>query len=333
MPGHFVFGIRERARTRCLDERVDAAFHKAAVAADAGHEHGRIAREARHVDAVGRAEIAEAVGDQVAFVAFYGPDDVGAVAEHDVGAQVDAVVGEDTQVAAVFAQIGLGAVRQVRVLRALGPAVEVDHEDVALRAERGHDPRHRRSIGMLERVGVLPEGADAVADAILLHDDALAVGQAAVGDALLLEDFTGAFAPVRAEVVGVVVGQVEVVEAGFGEQVREAFRGAERVGVGLAHVLGAFAAVADHAFEVAGREVGGQEERLHVGEDIRATVLRQADGGVVGAHHDVAAHGDGQQRVGGIGRHGGLSHGAQGGQGEQQGEQGAFHRADFLGGR
>ena len=129
----------------------------------------------------------------------------------------------------------------------------------------------------------------------------------------------------RPEVVGVVVGQVQVVETGFLEQVRITFRHTEGIVVGLSGVLGAFPAFTDHALQVAGRQVGIEEELFYVGENVRAVVLRQADGGIGGTHHDVAAHGDRQQRVGFLGRCSDTE------EGKQQGQQGLSHHLVFFG--
>ena len=178
---------------------------------------------------------------------------------------------------------------------------------------------------MFQRVGIVSEGADAVSDAVLLDDDAFAVGQPAVADALLVKDFLRPGQAETAEVVGVVVSQVEVVEARLLEQRGVAFRHPEGIVVGLFGVFRAGAAFADHPFQVAGRQVRIEEKLFYVGEDVPSFVLRQADGGVGRPHHDVAAHGDGQQgiRCLGHGRDGGAA------QQHQQGQERASHLRFF----
>ena len=143
----------------------------------------------------------------------------------------------------------------------------------------------------------MAERADAVTYAVPFDDGTLAVGQAAVADALFLKEFAGSVHTEAAEIVGVVVGQVEVVEARICQQVGIPFGHTESVVVGVGGVLGADATFADDAFKVAGRQVGVQEQLLDIGKDIPALIFREPDGGIGGAHHDVAAKGERQQRV------------------------------------
>ena len=105
---------------------------------------------------------------------------MGTVSEDHVGAQVDAVVGEGAQIAAVLAQIGLGAVGQVGVFRAFGTAMESHHQNVTLRPEGCYDAGDGGRVGVFERIGVVAERADAVTYTVPFDDGTLAVGQAAV---------------------------------------------------------------------------------------------------------------------------------------------------------
>ena len=110
MLGYFVGSIQFRAGARSLDEGVDAPFDELAVARDTGHQHRSITRDARHVYSEGRTEIAEAISNQVTLVTLESAGDVRAVAKDQIGSQVDAVVREDAQIAAVLTQIGFRAV-------------------------------------------------------------------------------------------------------------------------------------------------------------------------------------------------------------------------------
>ena len=75
-------------------------------------------------------EVAEAVGDQPAAVPLEPAEDMRAVADDEVGAGVDDRVGERAQIAAVLAQVRLGAVRDVAAVVALGARMHRHDDDV-----------------------------------------------------------------------------------------------------------------------------------------------------------------------------------------------------------
>ena len=81
-------------------------------------------------------EGAEAVGDQPSAIPLEPAEDVRAVADHEIRAGLDDRMGERPEVAAVLAQVGLGAVRDVAAL-SLGARVH-RHDDVRPAVGQAH---------------------------------------------------------------------------------------------------------------------------------------------------------------------------------------------------
>ena len=97
LAGHVVGLVVAGPDALLLDEGVDFALEKTALAAELHLDDGGVAGDAGEAHAVGGAEVAEAVGDEMALVDLDGADDVWAVAIDHVGAVVDAVVCELAQ--------------------------------------------------------------------------------------------------------------------------------------------------------------------------------------------------------------------------------------------
>ncbi len=92
-----------------------------------------------------------------------------------------------------------------------------------------------------------------------------------------------------AEVAGVVVGQAQHVEAGCPVvQGVTGGRTKQVAGSRVAALLRRFAAVDEHALQVAEGHVSRRQERRHVGEKADAVVVRQMVSRVVGTDHHVA---------------------------------------------
>lgn len=92
--GDAVSVVATRSNAFLLNERMDLATQETAAAVGLYLDDGGIAGDALEVHAVGRAEVAEAVGNEASLVDLGGADDVGTVAVDDVGTVVDAEVGQ-----------------------------------------------------------------------------------------------------------------------------------------------------------------------------------------------------------------------------------------------
>ena len=196
-----------------LYEGVYLAVHKLAFVVQSHGDDGRIAADAGDADACGGAEVAEAVGDEVAFIDLHGAADMRAVSIDEVGTVVDAEVREGAQVAAVFAEELLGALGQVYLILAFGTAVEGDDEDVAGVAQVAQDGAHLGSVLMAVGVAVVAEGTKAISDVAALDEGRAAeFFHAGIADADGIEDRHGFLDPFGAEVLAVVVGKSQIDE-------------------------------------------------------------------------------------------------------------------------
>ena len=289
--GHAAALVGAGTGATLLDERVDLSFEETTLAVDLDFGDGCIARNARQTDVIGGAEIAEAVGNEAALVDLHTTDDVRAVAIDDIGTVVYAEVCQLTQRTAVLAEERLCALRQMALRAPFGTAVEGDDDQVAAHHQVVDDASHDRQVGMLQRVAVVPEGAQPYLQTLALDDGTLhATGNAREEDALLAQHPLGGLDAHAAKVVGVVVGHAEIVVASLFQQVTVAGGRAEGVGV-RAGALGARTAVAEGALQVAEGQVGTCQHMLDILEDVGTVVGRQHTRGERGAHHDVARHG------------------------------------------
>ena len=278
--GGAVLPVETRPDGWLLNEGVDLALQETPFAIDFHLEEGCIAGDALQADALGRAEIAEAIGDELVVVELDATRHVGTVAVDDVGAEVDAPVGKLAERPAVLAQEQFLALRQVGGFGSFGSSVEAHHEDVYLRAQLAEDAHDVGGVGVSDGVGVVAEGAEAYFDApritILgnLHDGVfLPSGNACAADAQGVELLLGGDDALEAEVVGVIVGHAQEVEAGFLQQV--GIRGGCAEGVAdVRHLLLGLSAVAEGSLEVAGGDVGTLENVLRVAEEVLAVVGR-----------------------------------------------------------
>ena len=311
-----ILRVDARPRRTQLDRRDDAAFDEFPVAVQRYGQDRCNALDACDADAVVRGEIAEAVRDQAIPVALHCAHDVRAVADDEIGARVDHASCEPDDVAARLAVVLLLGEWHVRRTGALGPAVERDDDDVEGVVERG-DPRERPVV-VEQHVGVLRHGV------VEEHDGHVAVRYrrpaalaAGAQDASGAQRFCARIASFFAEVACVVVREAQHVESCVAIVLRVARRRSEQVaGVGIAALLGGFAAVDEHALEIAERDIGGRQYRRNAGKEARAVVVGQVIAGVVRADHHVAdgrdadAHlrpVDGRRRGGSIGRGSGFS--------------------------
>ena len=292
--GHGVSLVKAWPYPLCLDEGVYLAATEGAISVDGDFHYGRVAGDAGEVHAVGGAEIAEAVGDEAAFIDFHSADYVGTVAIDYVGTIVNAEVGEVAQVTAVFAKECLLSVGQAVVGFALGTTMERDDDYVGLLTQVGDNSFHQIEVGVLERVGVVAKGADAVFHSVNLNQCALLVaGNTAEGYALFCQHALGGGYAFVAKVAGMIVGHAKKIVASILEQWRKMGGHAEGVAVG-AVALGALSTVADGAFQVAYGDGGLTGDCFGVTEDVASVVGRQLHGREGGAHHDVSGHCDGE---------------------------------------
>ncbi len=191
---------------------------------------------------------------------------------------------EAPQVAAVLAEEELGALRHVGLVAALGAAVEGHDDD--LRLPRGlldALPRRRdveQGIGPV--VGGEAQHGHALA-AHLLHGHRPRSARVADADARQRRD--GLALGRRAEVVGVVVGQVHHGEPGLLDVARVRGRGAEGEAVRAAGAALRGAAGGEGALQVPEHDVADQEV-VDLVEERRTAVGRQAVGQA--AHDRVA---------------------------------------------
>ena len=197
-----------------LFEGMDATVDKYAVAVEADGDNRGIATDARDVDTRGCAEVPEAVGDEVPLVDFYGAADMRAVSIDEVGAVVDTEVRERAQRATVLLKKNLCALRQMGLVASFGAAVERDNEDVAGVAQRADDGKRLGGVLMTIGVTVVTESTESIDDAVALYESCLAeLLDAGIAYADTVKERLGFFHPFGAEVVAVVVGQTEEIEA------------------------------------------------------------------------------------------------------------------------
>ena len=275
-----------------LDEGVDATLEETTLTVGLHLDDGGVAGDACEVHAVGRAEVAKTIDNETTVIDLDGTHYVGTVTINDVGTVVDTVVSQFAQRATVLAKESLSAVGQMVLGAPLGTAVERDDDDVRLLLEVVQNATDGVEVGVLQCVGIVAEGAEADAESLTLDDGGLGASlNAGKLDAFLAEHALSTEDALLAEVVGVVVGHTQKVEAGLLEPLYVSGRRAEGIDVGTL-ALGALSTVAEGAFEIAHGKVGLLEDGASILEQLGAIVGRQLDGGEGGTHHNVAAHGD-----------------------------------------
>jgi len=121
------------------------AVQQASVLVQGGQQQRRHPLVCGHTDPVIGGEVAQAVGDQSALVQLQGAGDVGAVADHQVGARVDHAPGETHHVAAGFTVVDLLTVAYVDRILALGTAVKRHQHQVVVSGQ----PRDQAGGGLL----------------------------------------------------------------------------------------------------------------------------------------------------------------------------------------
>ena len=126
------FGVLFGTFAVLLDEGVNLSVHKGAVRKDADSNHRGIAADAGYVNAVGSAEVSQAIGNESAFVHFHTAGYMGTMSINHISTMVDAEMGEITQIAAVFSKIGLGPAREVALVTAFCASMEGDYYYIAV---------------------------------------------------------------------------------------------------------------------------------------------------------------------------------------------------------
>ena len=286
--GGTVGGIEAGAYALGLEEGMDLSAHEAAVGGEFEREQGGIAQHAAEAHAVGGAEIAQTVGNEVFLIEFDRPRHVGAVAVDDVSPGIDAEMGKLAQGAAVLAAERFLAVGEARTAAALCPAVEGNDHDVALIDQGGDNLAHLAEVLVAHGVAVVAEGAEAVAHPVALHHHGgLVTLDARVGNAELVEAAARAGYAVRPEVVGMVVGHTEEVVAGLLEQGGIAGGRAEGI-ANLGDLLVGLSAVAEGTFEVSGRHIGLPEDGCGINKQLPSLLGRQLHGGECSPHHNIS---------------------------------------------
>ena len=130
--GDAVGVVATRSNAFLLNERMDLATQETALAVGLYLDDGGIAGDSLEVHAVGRAEVAETVGNETAFVDLCGAYDMRTVPIDDVGTMVDAEMGETAQMPALLLVEGLHGVGQVAVACTFSATVEGDNDDVGM---------------------------------------------------------------------------------------------------------------------------------------------------------------------------------------------------------
>ena len=199
-------GVASRADAVMLDKGVDAAGFEAPVPGYADFHNRGIAVDAADVDAVGGAEIPEAVGDEVAFVHFHCAGDVRPVPEYDVCAEVDAKMCEFPRISPVFTEISLGSVWQMRHFRSFGPAVERHDEDVAGILYRIQHLFDGFPVRVVEGMGIVSEGTEAEPFPSDRLQGISAGRQTGIADSRAVEQSHSGFHAFRAEIPRMVIG-------------------------------------------------------------------------------------------------------------------------------
>jgi len=194
---------------------------------------------------------------------------VGPVADDGVGAGVDYLPAPAPQISPGFASQEFGAVWRVDGRAAFVAAMERHHQDVDQWLDRVDYFRAALQIQQIVRVGVgskpyQSDHCDTVSPPNRIDGDQAQWPNHAESNGF--EVLSRRYSTGGAEVVGVVVGQRHVSEAGFGQARRQVGRSHERVAVAaystVDETLGGRPAVGQRALEVADHKVTDQE-RCH----------------------------------------------------------------------
>ena len=270
---------------------------------------------AARVEVVPAREVAERVGDQPPAVQLEPAQHVRAGAEHEVGARADRRPRERAQVPAVLAEGVLVAVRHVRVVGAFGARVEQHDHDVGAPGRAAHQPAHLARVVERRAPRVRREADERHVRPVAADEADLARRTGGV-HARAPERAARARVAAVAEVVRVVVGEVDGVDARTPQRARVAGRRLEREAVRAPAAALRRPAGRERALVVDDRQVAAAQHRRDRRE-LRPPCPRWL--AVGGAERDVAAPGQ-RDRAAAGGRHGGQRQQRAGRHGERAAE-------------
>ena len=154
-----------------LDEGVDLSVDERTVCGeDADRDDGCVTECAGEAHSVWRAEVAQAVSDELPVVHFDAACHVRTMSVDYRCAVVDAEMREAAEVAPVLAEIGLGTIGKMPLVASLRSPGERDTDDVGMILQRIQHRLDLSEIGVLQRFLVMSESAESPADTAPLHD-------------------------------------------------------------------------------------------------------------------------------------------------------------------
>lgn len=249
------------ARTKAsrLCHRIDTPTQETSVFIDAYHHQWCLTGDADKAHIIRCAEVAQAVGYKAILIDLDGTHHMRTVAIDNVGSMVYAEVCQLSDRAAILTQERLGAIGEMTLVAPLGTAVKRHDDDVARADQRVNDACHIVKIDMAHGVVIMTEGTESYLPPMTLHDSTLLpAGNASIEDALLVETALGGLDALQPEVVGMVVGHAQEVEACLLEA--RCILGGHAKGIAArAATFGAGATIAEHTFKVAYGQVGSQQ--------------------------------------------------------------------------
>jgi len=260
------------AFTMLLHEGVDLASEKTSVASQHHLNGRRIPVDTGHADAIGRTEVAKAVGDETFLVDFNGTHHVGAMPVDEVGTAINADACKLSQTSSIFTEKRLTPIRQMAKATTLAASMKADNENVAALTEVANDASHLPRFLVSERIAIMPKGTESIFDAAyLFHDTLLVPLDTSKANALFCQATFGAANTIGAEIVCMVVCQAQKVKPGFRETGRKTCGHAETIAVGTAAFC-RLPSICHGPFKVATCHIGTPQQITAIAEELAAFI-------------------------------------------------------------
>ena len=274
-----------------------SAFEFAVFGVDVHRDAGCQASQPHDAHATG-AEIAQAVGDEVAFVKFDGSYHMRTGAKHHISASVDAKVGECAQVATVATVEILHSGGEVARLAALCAAMEIYNHHIGFLTHLLHNAFHRSVVEKRGIVMLRAESGETVGHALnfLICGECVLIAffcrvfRSSETDLCISQRLLGVGDRCAEEVVDMIVGKREKIKTGVFQVLHIAWGHLEHESQFAFGIFARFAHLwwSNHALKIATGDICFLENGCNIVEKMFAIAHRQAVGWPSVAHHNIA---------------------------------------------